>query len=152
MHLERKVEATIKAALVAGLANLIEGVTVTVRTYWDEDYSTREESVTAMPCVLIIAGPSSRPVLAEPQRVIPVDIQCATQSEDDLDRRHISAIYSRVRHLMETTEWDFGALTVYGGIEIPAPGSADMDEASSRWIASFAPQIHLCAESSEAHE
>ncbi len=151
MHLERKVEATVKAALVAGLANLINGVSITVRTYWDEDYSTRAASETIMPMVMIVASPSSRPVLLEPQRVINLDVSCITQSEDDLDRRNLSTIYSRVRHLMETTEWDFGALTVYGGIEIPAPGASDMDEATSRWIVSFSCTLHLCAQSSEAH-
>lgn len=152
MHLERKVEATIKAALVAGLANLINGASITVRTYWDEDYSTRAASETIMPMVMIVASPSSRPVLLEPQRVINLDVSCITQSEDDLDRRNLSAIYSRVRHLMETTEWDFGAATVYGGIEIPSPGAPDVDEATSRFVVTFTCQIHLCAESSEAHE
>ena len=151
MHLERKIESTIKAALVAGVAGLITGKTITVRTYWDEDYSTRAASETIMPMVMIVASPSSRPVLLEPQRVINLDVSCITQSEDDLDRRELSTIYSRVRHLMETTEWDFGAATVFGGIEIPSPGSSDVDEATSRFIVSCSCSLHLCAESSEAH-
>jgi hypothetical protein len=151
MHLERKVEATIKAALATAVSSLIAGKTVTVRTYWDEDYSTRTEAEVAPPMVMIIASPSARPVLEEPQRMIQLDVSCITQCEDDRARRELSTLYSKVRHTIETTSFDFGSGVVYGGIEIASTGSADVDEASNRWIASFTAAIHLCAESSEAH-
>lgn len=153
MHLEKKIEAVIKAALAAGLASLIEGVTVNVRTYWadDEDIDSREEAEVKMPLVFVMAHPSSRETTAMPQRTVPLDIAVATQCEDDLGRAHIGAIYSKVRHLVETTAWDFGALVQYGGIEIPSPGQATVDEATNRNLCTFSASLILCAESSEDH-
>lgn len=151
MHLERKIEATLKATIAPAVASIIAGKTVSVRTFWSDTLTTRTAAVVTMPCVFLQAHPSSRETMEMPQRTIPVDVAILTQCEDDLDRSELGTIYSKVRHLIETTAWDFGALTVYGGIEIPSPGEATIDEATMRNICAFTANIILCAESSEEH-
>ena len=151
MHLEKKIEAVLKAAFESGVAGLISGQTVTVRTYWADTITTRPDAEVSMPCVFIQAHPSSRETTAMPQRTIPVDIAVVTQCEDDLDRSDLGLIYSKVRHLIEATAWNFGALVQYGGIEIPSPGQATVDEATNRNLCTFSASLILCAESSEDH-
>lgn len=151
MHLERKIETVLKAAFESGLSGLISGQTVTVRTYWADTITTRPDAEVSMPCVFIQAHPSSRETTQQPQRSIPVDIAVVTQCEDDLDRSDLGLIYSKVRHLVETTAWDFGNLTTYGGVEMPSPGQATVDEATMRNLCAFTVNVILCAESSEDH-
>ena len=153
MHLERKIETVLKAAIVAGVAGLIEGVAVSVRTYWSDadDIEDRDDAVLQMPCVFVQAHPSSRETLNMPQRSVPIDIAIATQCEDDLARANLGAIYSKVRHLIETTSFDLGELVQFGGIEMPSPGQATVDEATMRNLCTFTVNMILCAESSEDH-
>lgn len=151
MHLEQKIERVIAAAMTTGMSGLISGVSVSVRTYWDEQYSEATEAAVSMPVVFVVAYPSSRETLEDPQRVVPVDIMILTQSQDDYSRRQISAIYSKARHIMETTAFNFGALVQYGGATFDSPGDASTDDATMRNFCSFSASLHLCAESSESH-
>lgn len=151
MHLEQKIEKVIAAAMTAGMTGLISGVSVSVRTYWDEQYSTKEAAAVTMPCVFIMASPSSRETLEDPERTVPVDVMILTQSQDDFSRRQISSIYSKARHLCETTEFNFGSLVQYGGATFDSPGESGTDDETKRNFCFFQMTLHLCAESSEAH-
>jgi hypothetical protein len=151
MHLEKKVESVLKATIASGVSGLIAGQTVSVRTYWADTISTRPDAEISLPCIFIQAHPSSRETTQQPQRTVQVDIAVFTQCEDDLDRSDLGLVYSKVRHLVETTAWDFGALVQYGGLEIPSPGESTVDELNNRNLCAFSCNFILCAESSEAH-
>ena len=156
MGLEKDIDSTLAAQITTAVDGLItddegEDVDVTVRTFWAESAYTKgdKQEDVKYPMVLIASQPSSRDSGHMTQRVVPVDIECATYWADDIDRIDLQKLYAKVRHTIETTAFDFGVNIDYtaDSYEIPTPGAIEMADAVQR--AAFTVEFNVCASSYE---